>query len=115
MKEHPILFTAPMVRAILDGRKTMTRRVMKPQPRADQIMPHDFGLICKPNPHAIYNKNGAWHAIAEDGQDHAYLCPYGHSGDRLWVKETWQYIIHGGTGERKTVYRADNSPEWNGP
>jgi hypothetical protein len=60
--EKPILFSAPMVRAILEGRKTMTRRVVKPQPESDQDDGH-AGLI----------------------QD----CPYGQPGDRLWVRETF--------------------------
>lgn len=64
MKERPILFSAPMVRAILEGRKTVTRRIIKPtQPRAD----------------------GLWPA----GRDPLPDCPYGQPSDRLWVRETW--------------------------
>jgi len=59
MKERPILFNAEMVRAILDGRKTQTRRVIKPQP-----------------------------IIVGDGLSWP-LCPYGIPGDRLWVRETF--------------------------
>ena len=65
MNERPILFSAPMVRAILDGRKTMTRRVMKPQP---EDYPYHHGL-------AVYRV--------------AKKCPYGQPGDLLWVRETW--------------------------
>lgn len=68
MKERPILFKAPMVRAILDGSKTQTRRVVK-QDRE--------GLLdCKPTP--------AWDAFWQ-----CVACPYGKPGDRLWVRETW--------------------------
>lgn len=62
MKEYPILFSAPMVRAILDGHKTMTRRVIKHTP--------DDGCP--------YHQNGI-----------SIACPYGHPGDRPWVRETW--------------------------
>lgn len=61
-KERPILFSAPMVRAILDGRKTQTRRVVKDN--------HLRG--CQPEDYLLS------------------LCPYGQRGDRLWVRETWQ-------------------------
>ena len=73
MKERPILFTGPMVRAILEGRKTVTRRVMKPQP--------DFlGSMVDPNT--------PFKAL--DAGLHAHIiCPYGEPGDRLWVRETW--------------------------
>lgn len=64
MKERPILFSAPMVRAILDGRKTQTRRILN-GPWADAL---DLRL-CKP-------------ALIES------RCPYGMLGDRLWVRET---------------------------
>ena len=61
-KEHPILFTGDMVRAILDGRKTQTRRVIKNPQRLEGLM--------------LEGEAGEW-------------CPYGVVGDRLYVRETW--------------------------
>ncbi len=69
MKERPILFSAEMVRAILDGRKTQTRRILKP------------GTL-KPNVRALRFENCD---AAELLQTHR--CPYGAPGDRLWVRE----------------------------
>lgn len=71
MKERPILFSAPMVRAILDGSKTQTRRVAKRTAA---------GHVKETGGHR------RWHIADFD----AYLaCPYGQPGDRLWVRETW--------------------------
>jgi hypothetical protein len=73
MSERPILFSAPMVRAILDGRKTQTRRVMKPQP-------------------STVDDAGRWYRMKSGGESlmtSAYPCPYGKPGDYLWVRETW--------------------------
>ncbi len=61
MSERPILFSAPMVRAILAGTKTQTRRVVKPQP----------------------------HPLGDDPVTAKKRCPYGQPGDRLWVRETF--------------------------
>ena len=72
MKERPILFSAPMVRAILAGTKTQTRRAVKPQPR---ILAGE--LLC-------------WKDDALTDDQMAVRCPYGQPGDRLWVRETWQ-------------------------
>jgi len=81
MKERPILFSGPMVRAILDGRKSMTRRVIKPQPDKE----HDG---------EPYWYIGGWRALAVSGDKqrttqrrNPLQCPYGHPGDMLWVKE----------------------------
>jgi hypothetical protein len=74
MKERPILFSAPMVRAILAGTKTQTRRILKPQPE-------DLGGSLKWKNFIIAIPNGAWIA-----------CPYGKPGDRIWVRETWTKI-----------------------
>lgn len=74
MKERPILFSGPMVRAILEGRKTQTRRVVKPQPSPAWTQP----------PCEVIN--GCW---ASNGCVSDLKCPYGVPGDRLWVKETW--------------------------
>ena len=63
MKERPIIFNAEMVKAILEGRKTQTRRVAKPQPSFSEFK---------------IPKNCKW-----------IDCPYGQVGDRLWVRETW--------------------------
>jgi len=71
MKESPILYNGPMVRAILDDKKLMTRRPIKPQPRRD--------LVFDP-------ESSTW----EDTFGHRWKCPYGTIGDHLWVRETWQ-------------------------
>lgn len=77
MTERPIIFSAPMVRAILEGRKTQTRRVIKPQP-----IEHKGVCECGP---AIA---GSMHALIEWLISNK--CPYGKPGDRLWVRETWR-------------------------
>lgn len=90
MSEHPILFSGPMVRAILGGRKTMTRRVIKPQPPPDlkeQLLAHGVMLI-----------NRAW-----------FLCPYGQPGDRLWVREAFKLWPNG-----EIFYAATPAPEKRG-
>ena len=88
MKERPILFSAPMVRAILEGRKTQTRRIVKP--RADR----DFGPRCVLQPHEI-----AGEINAGDLRNSVY----GFPGDRLWVRETWARDDEDGA----LMYRAD--------
>lgn len=70
VRERPLLFSAPMVRAILDGRKGMTRRIVKP------CVDRNFG--CELSPGEIAGE-----------PDPSVHCPYGKPGDRLWVKEAW--------------------------
>lgn len=81
MKERGMIFNGEMVRAILDGRKTQTRRIMAPQP-ADDI---ERGIF--PNPEAIGWKSSLRH---KHGSTTAHFCPYGKPGDRIWVRETFQ-------------------------
>ena len=71
MKEKPILFSGPMVRAILEDRKTQTRRVMKIQPR----------------PHVDVSAGFVDGRYTDGAQ--FYKVPYGQPGDRLWVRETF--------------------------
>jgi hypothetical protein len=85
MKERPILFSALMVRAILDGRKTQTRRVLKNQP---EIIKDPFpttdevkGVFKFKESTGIYQCLGMQNLIE--------TCPYGQPGDRLWVRESW--------------------------
>lgn len=82
VRERPILFSAPMVRAILDGSKTQTRRVVKGV-RADN---------CLPLRKATKTKDGViTHVMDAPARG---LCPYGQAGDRLWVRETWVELLH---------------------
>lgn len=80
MKEHPILFSSEMVRAILDGRKTQDRRVIKPQPDS-YILPPVTGLW--------FGNEFHWPTCNAQYPQQIYKCPYGQPGDRLWVRETW--------------------------
>ena len=84
MKERPILFSGPMVRAILDGRKTQTRRVVNWQKVAKQSG-------CTKGTLAYSDAFSSWAVFNGNGEAHLGLvdCPYGQSGDRLWVRETW--------------------------
>lgn len=70
MKERPILFSAPMVRAILSGKKTVTRRVVK-------------GTAL--NFLNVTDHEHEYYAASENA-----LSPFGYPGDRLWVRESWQ-------------------------
>lgn len=84
MKERPILFSAPMVRAILDGSKTQTRRVVKPAPKLSGGTWYFHKRGCP-----VLLPNGS---VAVDG------CPYGQPGDRLWVREAWSLEMIGAFG-----------------
>ena len=82
MKEHPILFNAESVRAILDGRKTQTRRVIKPQPPSNAHFAHGGDLVRFWIP-------GSWYVMETPSPtyDREIKVPY-QPGDRLWVRET---------------------------
>lgn len=89
MKERPILYSAPMVCAALDGRKTQTRRIIN---RINGI-----GLITDLQisdtagyDWAMRDKRMLWHDLKN--ADLLVRCPYGKPGDRLWVKENWKTI-----------------------
>ncbi|HGE8494706.1 hypothetical protein [Serratia liquefaciens] len=100
MKERPVIFNGEMVRAILDGRKTQTRRAInwKRQPYME-MAERDDGSIWP------------WAEDCERGGDIWFPCPFGQVGDRLWVREAFGMQVRrdglGGTGEFR-VYRASN-------
>lgn len=81
MKERPIIFSAPMVRTILGGQKTQTRRPVKP------VGAHEiFAFIGRDDrPTGEFG----WCSSPRYVTKHIH-CPYGQPGDRLWVRETWQ-------------------------
>lgn len=101
-KERPILFSAPMVRAILEGRKCQTRRVVKHDPSMPNYFPlaHADGTV------------GAFFSSADSIVDGVTLqkmwCPYGKPGDLLWVRETWKPVVRS-IGKSRVYYAADKS------
>lgn len=88
MTDRPIIFSGPMVRALLDGRKTQTRRVLKPQPPADVT---SAGVIARSNE----GQTDEWTWLSGDPKDCDTWETRGEfktryvPGDRLWVRETW--------------------------
>lgn len=96
MKERPILFSAPMVHAILDGRKTQTRRVVNKKAALDCLAAgFEPSFLTLPG--------------------NTDLCQYGQPGDRLWVRETWAYHVQAVGAvcdeDGPFVYRADPMAE----
>lgn len=119
MKQRPILFSAPMVQAILAGRKTQTRRIVKPQPT----------LITDAGKHSQYNYRGGIYSLNMYRNSKIIeKCPHGQVGDQLWVKETWKpRIAHSCAldtcdcsdveveyiADNKTIFYSDNiDSEW---
>lgn len=107
MKERPILFSGPMVRAILEGRKTQTRRLIKlPKP----LEPDDMEFIRMQDgyPEGVRAVFESWDDCC------SFKLPYGQTGDRLWVKETFFEISRADRSrpifaavDRDFIYRAN--------
>ena len=123
MKEKPILFNGEMVRAVLEGRKTQTRRVMRPQPlkagdkggyfeplKEDDVLnclgvPADYDFHA-----AIFTRTAPYSRSSK--RDVIIKSPYGAPGDRLWVRETWTMHPDGlGSEFGGVLYRATD-PGW---
>ena len=108
MKEKPIIFSTPMVQAILEGRKTMTRRVMKPQPTSELFGSHLF-----------------WHWTGCQWADRGLGCPQSaiddyapyKPGDILWVRETFcpnwcDHVIYKADGGSAIAAGYAAEPKW---
>lgn len=116
MKERGIIFGAPMIRALLAGTKTQTRRSVKvprsPWPWEPEIMTCDWlknadgtPASFPPYPELVNSRSGK-----------SITCPYGAPGDRLWVRETFAANIPGCEEQRGYTYRADHlDPRGDGP
>jgi len=99
MKERPILFSGEMVKAVLDGRKTQTRRVIKFDPDKMKVEGGQIWTL----------RRGEWWPWTS-----TTYSPYGQPGDWLWVRETWQiHRLKGPTGLEfpNILYRADSSTQ----
>ncbi len=123
MKERPILFSAPMVRAILACTKTQTRRVMSLHPSA-------IACCCGGTAARWVSEGDRWHCGTCGGgarlrpRDVEYArCPYGQPGDRLWVREThapqpdcwgsWDRWTRGEGGPGPVIhYKASDQRAW---
>lgn len=95
MKERGMIFNGEMVRAILDGRKTQTRRIMKNQPAGDY----------PDTPALIRSAGGGFQWYGHYGESSIFNCPFGAVGDRIWVQETWAEAGAGAPDLK--LYRAD--------
>jgi hypothetical protein len=117
VKERPILFSGPMVRALIEGRKTQTRRAVKApidfigaggRHGGDWDDPNEWGWEDPENPSEFI-------VLGRDPREQymtPLACPYGQAGDRLWVRETWRiedFEVHGPRASAAIVYRADGA------
>ena len=109
MKETPIIMSTENVKAILDSKKTMTRRVMKPPPE-ELSAGYEWrvidGVLCA---YRFHPQEG-FETGAFDEEIPYRKCPYGQVGDRMWVKETWRLEMHSGCFDvayKDTVWKKD--------
>lgn len=109
-KERPILLNGEMVRATIEGRKTQTRRIVKPQPNPPNRRGFD------PVAYAVKDHNPEWWWMKFQDDPGDFIteyseeigaCPYGQPGDRLWVRETFGVMPGTLDEEKQFVYRAD--------
>jgi hypothetical protein len=113
MRERPILFSAPMVRALLAGTKTQTRRPMKAQPR---VVP-DWACSGVAGLEFDWGGGGAStyadrpETLAAYADDFAARCPFGRPGETLWCRETWALEDCGDDGLR-LIWKADRAAVW---
>lgn len=104
VRERPILFSSEMVRAILDGRKTQTRRVVKPGPPPGyEMLPY--------RPALAVQEQGWRYGGVNYKRDHVERCPYGGPEDRLWVREPFRQA----EGSMSVHYAADPDEVSGGP
>lgn len=83
MKSTGLMFKAPLVRSILSGQKTQTRRICKP------VRGYERNNICRPDK-AHESWAVWWHGAEIDRVGCLQECPFGKPGDQIWVRETWQ-------------------------
>ncbi len=109
--EIPILFSTPMVQAILDGRKTMTRRVVGEDKRGEWTA---FNDVRKNSEYGASVPCYLNREISIDDKSRNIMYPKYDVGDKLWVRETWAYIDRGFGGDAGGyVYRAsENGQLW---
>ncbi|MFQ1679202.1 morphogenetic protein [Pantoea dispersa] len=113
MTERGMIFNAEMVRAVLDGSKTQTRRIMKSQPMPHPACEGDFWFRCNKTRSMIKvsdftPRNGP---LPDAHEYFSMCCPFGAVGDRLWVRETWaRYNIDQNSHEM--AYRATAPDDW---
>jgi hypothetical protein len=106
MTERPILFSGPMIRALLDGIKTQTRLAAKvpwlpgANPQFSQARP--------------FQNAGQWRIAGGSEMSRPFRCPYGQPGDRLWVREAWSCSARG-DAYTEIKYRADGQSIQYGP
>lgn len=109
MTEKPLLFSAPMIRALLAGTKTQTRRAVKWRGLERGLNMQFTGL-------SVERSGSNFVLTSPTRTSHEYRsvpqpCPYGVPGDRLWVRETWAYHVHSQSAARDEdgpfVYAAD--------
>ena len=112
MKFIPILFSTQMVQAIIEGRKTMTRRVMKPQPYP--VTSHGASV------ENYYEWDASKNVSDLPFQEWVKNCHYGKVGDVLWVREKTCFVmiehahvlLEGFREKRQTIYGTDFHEDW---